>query len=131
MRFEDRFTSLYWKFADRFGVDQANAIFDAALMHAAPDHPRDVLENFVDLAVMAAGGQPRLSAHIDFGSDAFRWAIIIVIGYQCVERYADDHGITISWRDFREWVRANAHIEDHDGDWDELARLSGAYDDFM
>lgn len=97
-------TPLYNKFAERFGKDEADAIVMAARQHASTDNP---------------------------GSDEFRWAITIVIGWDCVSCFAEHHGITISNDDFISWVKENADIKNHDGDFDILGGVCGCYNQFL
>lgn len=97
---------LYQKFADKFGTDQADAV-----MRAANQHDNDV--------------------HGNRGSDPFRWAISIALGYECIGRFAADHGITADLDDVRAWIKAEADLGSHDGDVDFLAALCGVYDEFI
>jgi hypothetical protein len=88
-------------FEARFGADQADAIVAAAEGH----HPGD-----------------------NRGSDPFKWAALIALGFQCVERYADSHGITVTNEEFREWCVADGDLGTHDGDFDYLAAFVGTYE---
>ena len=97
-------------FVNLFGEDEAKALEGAAEHHKNGVHDRT-------------------------GTDPFRWAICICIGYECFtkESYADYHGIKHgkaikNWllqSEQREWMAA------HDGDVDFLACFSGAYDPYM
>ena len=68
----------------------------------------------------------------DKGSDLFRWAITICIGYECMSKdsYRDYHCITAPWNDLRQWIIDHGDISNHDGDSDYLAALCGAYNEF-
>lgn len=101
--------SIRTAFAERFGEDQAQAIWDAAEGHG----------NGVNDA--------------NRGADPFKWALLMVIGYECAskDRYRDHHGITAPWPDVREWMIAHADLGSHDGDADYMAAFCGAYDDFV
>lgn len=63
------------------------------------------------------------------GSDPFKDTLAIVIGYQCVqkERFRKEHGITIAFEDFFEWVRQHGDLESHDGDFDGISLFAGVY----
>jgi len=65
------------------------------------------------------------------GSDPFRWALTIVIGYQCVEKYAKYHNIKVPFNEFKKWVIENAELHEHDGDIDWLALAAGVYQEFF
>ena len=66
------------------------------------------------------------------GSDPFKWAASIVIGYQCaeVESYRGYHGITPPWEDIDRWLKEKADLGTHDGDMDILALFAGTYDKY-
>lgn len=102
-------SALKAKFAKRFGVDQADAIEHAAEFH----------ENGINSEKK--------------GSDAFRWALTIAIGYQCfeVDRYRKYHGITADYEAIRRWIKRNAKLAEHDGDCDYLALFCGTYNQYM
>ncbi len=71
--------------------------------------------------------------HDDTGSDPFKWACCIVIGYQCVEEeaYRTHHAITVPFADFKQWCVDHGELRSHDGAFDYLAAFVGAYDEFM
>jgi len=96
-------------FVREFGEDQAVAIEGAAIQHG----------NGIN--------------NINTGSDLFRWAILICIGYQCaeVDSYRQSHGITAPWEKIKTWIKINAHLESHDGDCDYLALFACAYNEYM
>ena len=92
-------------FVERFGEDQAQAIEAAAMRH----------ENVV---------------HDERGSDSFRWALLICIGFECMEvgPYRADHGITAPWDEIDAWMRERTEwFKEHDGDVDYLAMFCGRY----
>ena len=66
-------------------------------------------------------------------SDLFRWAICIVIGYQCaeVEAYREAHGIKAPWEEIRQWIKREGDLANHDGDLDYLALFAGAYGEYV
>lgn len=96
-------------FAERFGADQAEALWAAALKH----------EN-------RANGKNK-------GSDPFRWALLICIGYQCfeVDRFRKYHGITAPRDEIVAWIKDHADLGSHVGDCDYLALRAGTYNEFM
>ena len=95
------------EFVERFGESDATAIEQAAESH-------------------------KNGIHDEPGSDYFRWAILIALGFQCmeVEGYREGHGIQTPWSDLREWLHTEsvkAWLRDHDGQFDYLAAFGGAY----
>jgi hypothetical protein len=100
-------TSIRKAFEERFGAEEAEKIWAAATEHGNGINDGNL------------------------GDDPFKWAILIAIGYQCVEKYANHHGITIPFEDFKEWVRENADLASHTGDCDYLALACGVYRDFV
>ena len=101
--------SLYEAFAKKFGKSEADAIVAAAEEHAN-----------------AANSTNRCS-------DPFKWALLIVIGYDCVHNrdYAKHHGITVSADEFDEWVTRCADLGSHDGTFDYLAAIAGKYNKYV
>lgn len=97
---------LYDKFAAQFGEQQADAILSAALAH-------------------------NNEVHNDPGSDHFRWAIAIVIGWECVSRFAEHHKITVSQDEFKQFVLDEADLGHHDGDVDYLGLFVGVYQEYI
>jgi hypothetical protein len=98
-------------FAARFGEEQADQ-----LQAAAESHKNGV--------------------HDVTGSDPFRWAVIIALGYQCAEvgGYRDHHGITAPWGDIEAWLKEPEQREwlaSHDGDMDYLSLMAGTYNAYM
>ena len=95
-------------FVNLFGEDQAFAI-----EKAAEEHDNEV--------------------HTKRGSDPFKWALLICIGYQCieVERFRKGHGIKASYMELKEWIREVADLGSHNGDCDYLALASGKYNQYI
>ena len=95
-------------FVKHFGEAQARAIENAALMHQNGIHDRR-------------------------GSDPFRWAICICIGFQCMEvdRYRESHGITALWDDIETWIKDHGDLAHHDGDIDFISLFAGVYDQYV
>lgn len=95
-------------FAQRFGEDQAEAIYRAAVSH-------------------------KNGVHDNEGSDPFKWALCICIGYQCMEEepYRADHGITADWEEIQQWIKDHADLASHDGDVDLLAAVCGKYNEYI
>jgi hypothetical protein len=77
------------EFAARFGEANAVAVEEAAAFHAEPP------------------GTP--------GSDAFRWALLVCAYNQCIDYYAEIHGITADVEEVRTWVRDHADLASWDG----------------
>lgn len=67
------------------------------------------------------------------GSDPFKWALLIAIGYQCMEtdHYRESHGIFAPWESLRDWMIESADLGSHDGDSDMLALFAGAYNAYV
>ncbi len=101
--------SIRTAFEAKFGAEQAEAIFDAAEGHG----------NGINDA--------------NRGSDPFKWALLVAIGYECMSKdgYRNHHGITAPWSDLRQWMIDHADLGSHDGDCDLIAALCGAYDEFV
>jgi hypothetical protein len=84
------------------------------------------------LAIEAAADSHKNGVHDKEGSDRLRWALLICIGYDCIEKYSADHQITCSWEDVRDWMKMHKeYIGKHDGDSDYLAMLCGRYNEFV
>ncbi len=69
----------------------------------------------------------------NYGTDPFKWAISIALGFECVSKdaYRDYHGITAPWEDIRAWIKSEADLGTHDGDVDVLSALVGVYSEFV
>ncbi len=69
------------------------------------------------------------------GSDPFKWVLLICIGYQCFEesRFRKFHGIPKkpSYAVLKRWIRDNAELGTHDGDYDYLSLFCGAYNYYV
>jgi len=100
------------KFIKRFGRELAEKIKEAAESHANGANNEKI-------------------------GDYFKWALLIVIGYQCLEKkeYRDYHGIKfpkgVKWLDIKKWIRDNAELETYQGDLDYLALFAGVYDYYV
>ncbi len=67
------------------------------------------------------------------GSDEFRWAITICLGYECMKKpgFRDHHGILATWEHLEAWIINHGDLAHRDGDCDYLALFCGVYDDFV
>jgi hypothetical protein len=67
------------------------------------------------------------------GSDPFKWALLICIGYECMSKdsYREHHGIEAPWADLKAWIIEHADLASHDGDCDYLCMWAGGYDEFV
>jgi hypothetical protein len=101
-------SALQAKFAAEFGEEAASKILAAAI-----EHNNDV--------------------HGNAGSDVFRWALCITIGFECwsVSKYAEYHGIEVDPGGVRDWIKEHAELSEHDGDVDYLAAMAGVYDEYV
>lgn len=95
-------------YAKKFGEDETRALESAAEGHKNGVHDKP-------------------------GSDPFKWAIVIAIGYQCVEidKYRRYHGINANFNKWKKWVKENAELGSHDGDSDYLTLARGAYAQYI
>lgn len=102
-------TSIREQFAAKFGEDQA-----AAIEAAANEHGNGI-------------------NNTNLGSDPFKWALLICIGYECASKdsYRDHHGITAPWNTVSRWIKDHAELGTHNGDVDYLSMFAGAYNEFM
>jgi hypothetical protein len=82
-------------------------------------------------ALEAAAIEHKNGVHDEPGSDPFKWALCIAIGYECMGRFANYHGITCSEAEVQEWGRAHADLRTHDGDVDYIAVMAGSYDGWV
>ena len=70
------------------------------------------------------------------GSDPFKNALLIVIGYECVSRekffkyHKFDKKVISPFR-FERWCKNEAELDKHDGDCDYLTLAGGGYRKFM
>ena len=101
--------SIRESFVEHFGEDQA-----VAIERAAKEHGTEI-------------------GATDRGSDPFKWAICICIGFECMsaEGYREYHGITAPWDKIDGWIKLHANLAEHDGDIDCLGALAGCYDAYM
>ena len=96
-------------YVQKFGEEEALAIEEAAIRHVNEYNSANK------------------------GSDLFRWAICIVIGYQCaeIEAYREEHRIKAPWGEIRQWIKREGDLANHDGDLDYLALCAGVYDEYV
>lgn len=84
--------------------------------------------------IEAAAQEHENGVHDERGSDPFKWAVSICIGFQCVEvdGYREHHGITTpTWPEFKQWVKDFGELGSHDGGVDFIALMAGVYNEFM
>lgn len=84
-------------------------------------------------AIEAAAESHKNGIHDRPGSDPFRWALVIAIGYQCMEEpnYREHHGITAPWSRLRPWIKQHGNLKEHDGDSDFLGLFAGVYNYYV
>ncbi len=72
-------------------------------------------------------------ANDDRGPDPFQYVLLGVIGWECISRFAEQHGFQdITAEEFRQWCLAEADLANYEGDVpDLLAMASGIYLDFV
>lgn len=85
------------------------------------------------VAIEAAAEEHKNGIHDDPGSDYFRWALVIALGYECMslDSYREYHGITAPWPELNEWIKDNGRLAEHDGDSDYLSLFTGTYDEYV
>lgn len=94
-------------FMARFGTDNTDAVMSAAIEH-------------------------NNGIHNNPGSDIFRWAIAICIGYDCFGSYAARyHGITVAQDEVKRFCLELGGLGTHDGDVDYLGLMSGSYNEWI
>jgi hypothetical protein len=98
--------SVRGSFVEHFGEDQAALLESAANQHDNEIHPNR-------------------------GSDPFKWACLICIGYDCVKRCAEYHGLSVDPEEFRTWCVEHGELASHDGDCDFLSLATGEYASFV
>ncbi|MHA2345059.1 MAG: hypothetical protein ACXADW_24725 [Candidatus Hodarchaeales archaeon] len=102
--------SLRVKFEERFGKYEANALDSAANEH------------YVKGGTISGENK---------GSDPFKWVILTVIDFQCVEKeeYRKYHGISLPYEDFMQFcIDYKKELNEHDGDLGWLGLVAGVYD---
>lgn len=100
-------------FAERFGQEQADAVEMAGMTHYEVDP------------------QSRGTTQ-GYGSDPFRTALVFAIGFDCYrERFKEFHNITLDEREVDEWIKENVDLTKHDGAYDWVSALAGAYEPFV
>ena len=92
-----------------FGKNEAQRVWDSAISHG----------NSIN--------------DINKGSDPFKWALLICIGYQCLEKkdYRKHHSIVASWVRLKQWIKKHGGLNTHDGDCDYLSLMTGVYNEYM
>lgn len=95
-------------FVEHFGEEQAWRVEQAALEH-------------------------RNGVHDNPGSDPFRWAIAITIGYECFTRseFREYHRITVPVEEIKAWICKHGDLRNHDGDVDYMSMFCGRYDEYV
>ena len=85
------------------------------------------------LSIEAAADEHKNGVHDKAGSDAFRWAIAICLGFQCaeVDSYRESHSIKAPWSEIQQWIKNHGDLENHDGDVDFIMLAVGGYDEYV
>ncbi len=75
------------------------------------------------------------SVGVNMGSDPFKWVLLTCIDFQCFEkdRFRKFHGIPKkpSYTVLKRWIRDNAELGTHDGNYNRFMLASGAYDYYL
>jgi hypothetical protein len=103
--------SIKEKFIKDFGIELANKVEECAEYHANGINSKNR------------------------GSDPFKWAWLICIGYECFEKekYRKFHKIPPepSWEVLKSWLKKYGKLGTHDGDFDYIALFCGRYSEFV
>ena len=93
---------------------------------------KDFSEELAAALEKAAEGHKN-GVHDNKGSDQFKWALLICIGYECFTNpdYAKYHGIDCDTEKLKTWIKAKAELRSHDGDADYIAVVLGMYNEYM
>jgi hypothetical protein len=94
---------------------------------------KDFSKELANLIMVAARSHGNGINNKNLGSDPFKWALLICIGYECLSKpsYRKYHGIKCSWKEIKKWIKENAKLHTHDGDCDFLALFCGKYNEFV
>lgn len=95
---------------------------------------KDFDEETADKIINAAKYHANGINNENIGSDEFKWALCIIISYQCAEidRYRSYHGITkYPWERIKNWIKSNGYLDTHDGSFDYIALVAGIYNEYM
>jgi len=67
------------------------------------------------------------------GSDPFRDAVAIAIGFDCFtsDRFREYHKITVPVADIRKWIREHGDLYHHDGPKDYISVMLGVYNEYI
>jgi hypothetical protein len=67
------------------------------------------------------------------GSDPFKWAIVMCIGWDCfkIESYRRYHGFTTDFKYLKSWIINYADLATHDGAFDALSASIGIYQEYI
>ena len=99
------------------------------------DHAADFAERFGAenvAAIIAAAHSHDNGLHDNPGSDEFRWALLIGLGFECMSKFQYSHGITAPWRQVDDWMRARPEwFSEHDGDTDTVSLFCGVYNEYV
>jgi hypothetical protein len=66
--------------------------------------------------------------------DPFKWALLICIGYRCLENkeYRKFHGIpNLNWKKLKKWIKENAELGSYRGDLDYISLFLGVYNYYL
>jgi hypothetical protein len=95
-------------FVERFGEDLAVKIEEASIGHINDDKTNHGDDNW--------------------GSDPFRYHLMMAIAHECMGRWGKWHGIDVDVVDVMLWTRENADLLSFDGDQpDYIAMIAGCY----
>lgn len=83
-------------------------------------------------AILAAANEHKNGVHDRPGSDEFRWAILICLGYDCMSENYEYHHITAPFSEIDAFLKENTdYISKHDGDVDFMALFCGVYNVYV
>ena len=99
-------------FVQHFGEEQATRIEEASLGHQNDD--------------------PINHANDKWGPDPFKYHLLNCISHQCLDVWAEYHGITVPVAEVKAWVLEYADLYHYEGDIpDYIGALAGAYNPWI
>jgi hypothetical protein len=92
------------------------------------DFSKELAEKIVKAAISHGNGINNKEI-----GDEFKWALLMIIGYQCAEKkeYREYHGIDCDWEEVKKWIKKNAELKTYKGDYDYLSMMAGIYNEYI
>ena len=89
--------------------------------------------DLADRVVMAANEHANGVNDTNRGSDPFKWALLICIGYECLSHpeYREYHRMELDWPIVKQWIVEEGNLASHDGDFDYVSLFTGDYNEYV